>query len=47
MREEGHRYEAPEPPKNRHDREIMILLLGAAVVVVLLLVATGVVPIFS
>ena len=44
--DDGHRYSAPEPDRDRQDRESGYVILGMLVVLVMLAVATGQVTVF-
>ena len=43
---DGYRHSAPEPDRDRHDREAGYLILAAVVVLVLVAMATGQVTVF-
>jgi hypothetical protein len=46
-RQDGHRYDAPEPDEDRISKEWAYAALGLLVIVLLVLIATGKVPIFG
>ncbi|GAB2870389.1 hypothetical protein [Nocardioides pacificus] len=46
-RPDGHRYDAPESPEERGNKEIAYAALGLLVLLVMVLIATGVVPFFD
>jgi hypothetical protein len=45
--EDGHKYDAPEPPEETRSKGISYAVLGILVVLLMVLIATGTVQIFS